>query len=216
MSRSKNSNKGSILVFGAHPDDIEIGMGGTIAKLSNMGYRVKLIIAVLPNFTQNDKKEERKLEAINSSKIIGSMEPDFLDLSPGEMIHNRKLIGIIDKYVSEYAPKAVFTQWIGDSHQDHQILTKSVISGSRDTTDLFMYETTIPGGITEQAFRAQLFIDISDYIDFKKSALECFHSQQLRCGPIWIDSIIGRAAYRGYQLNCKYAESFEIIRATKW
>jgi LmbE family N-acetylglucosaminyl deacetylase len=216
MSSSNNSNKGSILVFGAHPDDIEIGMGGTIAKLSDMGYRVKLIIAVLPNFTQNDKKEERKLEAINSSKIMGSMEPDFLDLSPEEMIHNRKLIGIIDKYVLEYAPKAVFTQWIGDSHQDHQILTKSVISGSRDTTDLFMYETTIPGGITEQAFRSQLFIDISDYIEPKKSALECFHSQQLRCGPIWIDSIIGRAAYRGYQLNCKYAESFEIVRATKW
>jgi len=117
MSSSINSNKGSILVFGAHPDDIEIGMGGTIAKLSNMGYRVKLIIAVLPNFTQNDKKEERKLEAINSSKIMGSMEPDFLDLSPEEMIHNRKLIGIIDKYVLEYAPKAVFTQWIGDSHK---------------------------------------------------------------------------------------------------
>ncbi|MGN6615128.1 MAG: PIG-L deacetylase family protein [Candidatus Nitrosocosmicus sp.] len=216
MSSSNNSNKGSILVFGAHPDDVEIGMGGTIAKLSHMGYRVKLIIAVLPNFTQNDKKEERKLEAINSSKIMGSMEPDFLDLSPEEMIHNRKLIGIIDKYVLEYAPKAVFTQWIGDSHQDHQILTKSVISGSRDTTDLFMYETTIPGGITEQSFRSQLFIDISDYIDTKKSALESFHSQQLRCGPIWIDSIIGRAAFRGYQLNCKYAESFEIIRATKW
>ena len=48
---------GSILVFGAHPDDVEIGMGGTIAKLSKMGYDVKLIIAVLPNFTQNDKKE---------------------------------------------------------------------------------------------------------------------------------------------------------------
>lgn len=132
------------------------------------------------------------------------------------MIHNRKLIGMIDKYILEYKPKAVFTQWIGDSHQDHQILTKSVISGSRDTTDLYMYETTIPGGITEQAFRSQLFIDVTDYIDIKKKALECFHSQQLRCGPVWIDAIIGRSAYRGYQLNCKYAESFEVIRMSKW
>ena len=212
----ENSNLDSILVFGAHPDDVEIGMGGTIAKLSQMGYNVKLVIAVLPNFTNNDKKEERKLEAINSSKAMGCLEPDFLDLSPNEMIHNRKLIGMIDKYILEYKPKAVFTQWIGDSHQDHQILTKSVISGSRDTTDLYMYETTIPGGITEQAFRSQLFIDITHYIDIKKKALECFHSQQLRCGPIWIDAIIGRAAYRGYQLNCKYAESFEVIRMSKW
>ncbi len=79
-----------------------------------------------------------------------------------------------------------------------------------------MYETTIPGGITEQSFRSQLYIDISDYIEVKVSALNCFDSQQLRCGPIWIDAVSGRAAYRGYQMNCKYAECFEVIRTTKW
>lgn len=215
MSQHK-SDLGNILVFGAHPDDFEIGMAGTIAKLSRMGYNMKLVIAVLPNFTQNDKKEERKEEAIMSAKVMGCDAPDFLDLSPNEMTHSRNLIGIIDKYISEHKPKAVFTQWIGDSHQDHQILTKSVISASRDTFDLYMYETTIPGGITEQSFRSQLFVDISDFIEVKASALKCFNSQQLRCGPIWIDAISGRAAYRGYQMNCKYAESFEVIRTTKW
>ncbi len=76
------SNLGTILVFGAHPDDFEIGMAGTIAKLSNLGYNLKLVIAILPNFTQNDKKEERKAEAIMSAKVMGCPEPDFLDLSP--------------------------------------------------------------------------------------------------------------------------------------
>ncbi|MGD9534937.1 MAG: PIG-L deacetylase family protein [Candidatus Nitrosocosmicus sp.] len=212
-SEGKSKN---ILVFGAHPDDLEIGMGGTVTKLSRLGFNVKLVIATLPNFTQNDKKEERRMEAIRSSKVMGCPEPDFLDLPPEQMTHSRSLIGTIDKYIQDYKPVAVFTQWIGDSHQDHQALTKSVISGSRDTTDLYMYETTIPGGITEQAFRSQLFIDITDFIDPKKSALECFDSQQVRCGPIWIDAIIGRAAYRGYQLNCKYAEAFEVIRISKW
>ncbi|HXS60500.1 MAG TPA: PIG-L family deacetylase [Candidatus Sulfopaludibacter sp.] len=207
---------GSILVFGAHPDDLEIGMAGTIAKLSRMGYNIKLVIAVLPSFTQYDKKEERKSEAIMSSKVMGVEMPDFLDLTPDEMIHNRKLIGIIDRYISEYKPIAVFTQWIGDSHQDHQILTKSVISGARDTSDLYMYETTIPGGITEHSFRSQLFIDISDYLDIKTASLHCFQSQETRCGPLWVDAIIGRAAYRGYQMNCKFAECFEVIRTSKW
>ncbi len=217
MQMSQNiTNLGTILVFGAHPDDLEIGMAGTIAKLSNKGYNMKLVIAILPNFTQNDKKEERKEEAIMSAKVMGCSAPDFLDLSPHEMTHSRKLIGIIDKYILDHNPKAIFTQWIGDTHQDHQILTKSVISASRDTFDLYMYETTIPGGITEQSFRPQLFVDISDYIEVKTSALKCFNSQQLRCGPIWIDAISGRAAYRGYQMNCKYAESFEVIRTTKW
>ncbi|MFL6406105.1 MAG: PIG-L deacetylase family protein, partial [Nitrososphaeraceae archaeon] len=40
--------KQSVLVFGAHPDDIEIGMGGTVAKLNGMGYDVKLVVATLP------------------------------------------------------------------------------------------------------------------------------------------------------------------------
>jgi N-acetylglucosamine malate deacetylase 1 len=216
MLTTNKTNRGSILVFGAHPDDVEIGMAGTIAKLSKIGYNIKLVIAVLPNFTQNDKKEERKLEAIRSSKVMGVETPDFLDLTPDEMIHNRKLIGIIDRYIYEYKPKAVFTQWIGDSHQDHQILTKSVISGARDVFDLYMYETTIPGGITEQSFRSQLFIDISEYIDTKTAALHCFQSQESRCGPFWLDAIKGRAAYRGYQINCKFAECFEVIRISKW
>ncbi len=217
MSANISPSLGSILVFGAHPDDVEIGMAGTIAKLSRMGYNIKLVIAVLPNFTQIDKKEERKSEAIRSSKVMGcTAEPDFLDLAPDEMIHSRKLVGLIDRYIFNYKPKAVFTQWIGDSHQDHRILTESVISGSRDTTDLYMYETTIPGGITERSFRSQLFIDITDFIDVKTSALHCFQSQELRCGPLWLDAIAGRAAYRGYQMNCKYAECFEVVRISKW
>ena len=49
-----------MIAFGAHPDDIEIGMGGTVAKLAGMGYDVRLVIATLPNFVKTDTKEERK------------------------------------------------------------------------------------------------------------------------------------------------------------
>lgn len=57
------------MVFGAHPDDIEIGMGGTITKLAKLGYDIVMVIATLPNFTIADKKDERKLEAISSATI---------------------------------------------------------------------------------------------------------------------------------------------------
>ena len=206
----------SILVFGAHPDDLEIGMGGTIAKLSAMGYEVHPIIATLPNFVKSDTKEGRKTESMLSAKVMGCKPPVFLDLSPDEMIFGRKFITLIDSLVTKYKPDSVFTQWYGDSHQDHQILTKSVISACRDQDNLFMYETTIPGGITENSFRPQLFVDISETLDTKKSALECFESQFVRCGEIWIPAIIGRCSYRGYQINSKYAEAFEVVKVTKW
>jgi N-acetylglucosamine malate deacetylase 1 len=206
----------SILVFGAHPDDLEIGMGGTIAKLSAMGYEVQPIIATLPNFVKSDTKEGRKIESMLSAKVMGCKPPVFLDLSPDEMIYGRKFITLIDSLVTKYKPDSVFTQWYGDSHQDHQILTKSVISACRDQDNLFMYETTIPGGITENSFRPQLFVDISETLDTKKNALECFESQFVRCGEIWIPAIIGRCSYRGYQINSKYAEAFEVVKVTKW
>ena len=206
----------SILVFGAHPDDLEIGMGGTIAKLSAMGHEVQPIIATLPNFVKSDTKEGRKTESVLSAKVMGCKPPVFLDLSPEEMIFGRKFISLIDSLVTKYKPDSVFTQWYGDSHQDHQILTKSVISACRDQNNLFMYETTIPGGITENSFRPQLFVDISDTLDTKKNALECFESQFVRCGEICIPAIIGRCSYRGYQINAKYAEAFELVKVTNW
>lgn len=205
-----------VVVFGAHPDDLEIGMGGTVAKLVRLGYNVNLVVATLPNFVKTDTKEGRKSEAIESAKILGCSTPDFLDLAPDEITFGRNFVNKVDAIIQKYEPEIVFTQWIGDSHQDHQALTKAVIAACRDQKDLFMFETTIPGGITEQAFRPQLFVDISTTIDIKKSALDCFRSQIIRCGQIWIPAVLGRCSYRGYQMNVNHAEAFEVIRVSKW
>jgi LmbE family N-acetylglucosaminyl deacetylase len=206
----------TIIAFGAHPDDLEIGMGGTIAKLSAMGYNVQPVIATLPNFVKSDTKEERKSESMLSAKVMGCKSPIFLDLSPEQMVFGRKLVTLIDSLITEHKPDSVFTQWHGDSHQDHQILTSSVISACRNQNNLFMYETTIPGGITQNSFRPQLFVDITETIDIKKNALECFQSQFIRCGEIWIPAVIGRCSFRGYQVDAKYAEAFEVVKVTKW
>jgi N-acetylglucosamine malate deacetylase 1 len=208
--------KRSIVAFGAHPDDIEIGMGGTVAKLVGLGYDVNLVVATLPNFVATDTKEDRRRESTMSAKVMGCKAPEFLDLAPDEVIVGRKFVTLIDKLIKKYEPEAVFTQWIGDSHQDHQALTRAVIAASRDMDNLFMYETTIPGGITENAFRPQLFVDVTQTLDTKRSALDCFDSQKIRCGPIWIDALVGRSSYRGYQMNTKYAEAFEVVKISKW
>lgn len=205
-----------VIAFGAHPDDIEIGMGGTVAKLTGMGYDVRLVIATLPNFVKTDTKEERKHESIMSAKVMGCKTPEFLDLSPEEIIFKRNFVTQISKIIQELNPEAIFTQWIGDTHQDHQALTRAVVAAARDSNDVFMYETTIPGGISEHAFRPQLYVDVTDTLEIKKNALDCFDSQKIRCGPLWIDSLVGRCSYRGYQMNTKYAEAFEVIKVSKW
>ena len=211
------SKKQSVIAFGAHPDDLEIGMGGALAKLARLGYDVNLVIATLPNFVKTDIKEQRRIEATMSAKTLGCKSPQFLDLSPDEITIGRKFVTMINEIISKHKPEAVFTQWIGDSHQDHQALTRAVIAASRDSNNLFMYETTIPGGLTENAFRPQLYIDITETLEVKSNALDCFHSQKNnRCGNLWIDAVVGRCSYRGYQMNVKYAEAFEVVKVTKW
>jgi N-acetylglucosamine malate deacetylase 1 len=210
------TNKQVVLALGAHPDDIEIGMGGTVAKLVGMGYDVKLVVATLPNFVKTDTKEERKKESTMSAKVMGCKTPEFLDLGPEEITFNRKFVTQINEIVRNCEPDAIFTQWIGDTHQDHQALTKAVIAAARDSNNVFMYETTIPGGISETAFRPQLYVDVTETLDSKRNALECFDSQKIRCGHLWVDAIVGRCSYRGYQMNTKYAEAFEVIRVSKW
>ena len=210
------TNKQVVLALGAHPDDIEIGMGGTVAKLVGMGYDVNLVIATLPNFVETDTKEERKKESTMSAKVMGCKTPEFLDLGPEEITFNRKFVTQINEIVRNCEPDAIFTQWIGDTHQDHQALTKAVIAAARDSNNVFMYETTIPGGISETAFRPQLYVDVTETLDSKRNALDCFDSQKIRCGHLWVDAIVGRCSYRGYQMNTKYAEAFEVIRVSKW
>jgi N-acetylglucosamine malate deacetylase 1 len=210
------TNKQVVLALGAHPDDIEIGMGGTVAKLVGMGYDVKLVVATLPNFVKTDTKEERKKESTMSAKVMGCQTPEFLDLGPEEITFNRKFVTQINEIVRNCEPDAIFTQWIGDTHQDHQALTKAVIAAARDSNNVFMYETTIPGGISETAFRPQLYVDVTETLDSKRNALDCFDSQKIRCGHLWVDAIVGRCSYRGYQMNTKYAEAFEVIRVSKW
>ena len=205
-----------ILVFGAHPDDIEIGMGGTITKLVKLGHDVIMVIATLPNFTIADNKDERKLEAISSATILGCNIPEFLDLAQEDIVFGRRMVTLVDSLIKKYNTSTVYTQWIGDSHQDHQILTQSVIAASRDLNNLYMYETTIPGGLTEKAFRPQLYVDITKEMENKTKSLKCFKSQNLRSGPFWIDAIVGRSIYRGYQMNTKYAEAFEIVKTVRF
>jgi N-acetylglucosamine malate deacetylase 1 len=68
-----------------------------------------------------DKREHRKSEAMMSSKVLGTRPPAFLDLPPDELQFSRRLVALLDEIIQKYQPEAVFTQWIGDSHQDHYI-----------------------------------------------------------------------------------------------
>lgn len=200
----------NILVFGAHPDDLEVGMGGTIAKYTEKDHNVLMVVASSPNI-----KEVRRHEALNSAKILGA-KLKFLDLKPEELEFSRKLVNIYDDIIKSFSPDAVYTHWRHDSHQDHVSVSNAVIASSRKNNfSLYMYEQTIPGGIVANGFNTQLFVDISDTIDTKIDSIRSHESQVITNGDWWEYGTKGRAMYRGYQIHKKYAEAFEVIKEIK-
>lgn len=198
----------SVLVFGAHPDDVEIGMAGTIARLTAAGNDVHIAVASIPS-----NREQRMLEAREAARIMGAKSLIFLPIKTHELGYNRKTIGVVDSVIRQLDPHTIFTHWVEDSHQDHVNLTRCVISATRKNHfNVYMYEQTIPGGITPAAFRAQYLIDITDFIDQKMDSVRAHASQIERNGDWWIEGVRGRAMYRGYQIRTRYAEAFEVIK----
>lgn len=198
----------TILVFGAHPDDIEIGMAGTICRLAACGNQVYSCIATIP-----DDRQRRIAEAREAARILGIKDVLLLPVKPAQLGYNRTTIGAIDAVIRQLQPHSVFTHWVEDSHQDHVNVTRCIISATRKNNfNVYMYEQTIPGGITPAGFRAQHLIDVTKYIDRKMQSIQAHASQLQRNGPWWSEGVLGRAMYRGYQIHAHYAEAFEIIK----
>jgi LmbE family N-acetylglucosaminyl deacetylase len=199
-----------VLVFGAHPDDIEIGMGGTVAKYSTNKHDVLMVITSIPN-----NKKIRQNETEKAAKILGAKQI-ILDLHPNKIEFGRNLVHEFDHVVKDFAPSIVYTHWNHDSHQDHIAVANAVIASTRkNSCSLYMYEQTIPGGIVPYSFRSQMFVNITEENEKKIESIMAHKSQVKANSEMWLYGINGRAMYRGYQINVKFAETFEVVKEIK-
>ncbi len=199
----------NILAFGAHPDDLEIGMGGTLAKLAkDKNNKVIGIVATL-----SSSEEIRRKESYEAARILG-IEIELLEIDFHKLFSSRDIVKVIDSLLKKYNPDIVFTHWNHDSHQDHNALTDGVIASTRkNKCSVYMYEQTLPGGIVPESFRAQVFVEIEeDQINEKIESVNAHQSQIVKNNKWWLDGIRGRAMYRGNQIGVQYAEAFEVIK----
>lgn len=198
----------TILAVGAHPDDLELGIGGTLARLSAAGARVVMAVVSIPT-----ARESRMREATEAARILGA-EARFL--IPGrcsrvEDLKNHQLVSMMDGLVQELRPAAVFTHCLANLHADHRLVHDACMSSQRlKYFDMFCYSPTSCHPI-DVPFYPQAYIDISDVIEAKMKAIS-MHSSQFTKRGLKTDHYREASGRVGRLVGVDYAEGLEIVR----
>lgn len=173
-----------ILVFGAHADDAEIGMGGTIAKHVHAGYKVGISDLTLAEMSSNGTVELRKEEADAASKILGLHARTNLGLPDRGLEPTKDHIERIVAEIRYFKPRIVFAPYWVDRHPDH-VACSRLIEEAVFNAKLRRYLPEMPAVQVSQLIyyyindvdQVSLTVDISPFQTTKQNALLCYRSQ---------------------------------------
>jgi len=204
----------NVLAIGAHFDDVEIGCAGTLAKHKAKGDKVIILVITHSKYSNYDGNIIREKEKAFSE---GSQAAEILDCElicfqweTKQVIFGYKLIEEINKIIDAYKIDIIYTHWDYDVHQDHLAIGKASLNAGRKVNNILMYQSNLY--MNTRMFRANFFVDISDYIDLKIAAINAHESEVKKFGPEWINFWINEAMNNGKKLNVKYAEAFQLVK----
>jgi bacillithiol biosynthesis deacetylase BshB1 len=216
-----------LLVFGPHPDDLEIGLGGTIALHAALGYRVGLCDLTAGEMGSNGTVEERLAEAEAARQVLGATWRTNLrwpDRSIGRASdHTRSAVDII----RETRPRTVAIPYGADRHPDHvaafEVLTDAVFNAG-----LRRYETEKEAWKPEwvcqyfinDSTSPTFVVDVSEHYQRKRDALACHRSQfsaqapdavaTRLTSPLFLQLVESRDAQFGAQAGVPFAEGIVV------
>jgi LmbE family N-acetylglucosaminyl deacetylase len=198
----------NVLAIGAHPDDVELGMGGTLARLARCGAKVVMAVVSVPS-----DYATRRLEAARAAKILGVELRILLDggCQRIEEVKSYQLVAVLDNLVRAFRPDAVFTHGTSEFHRDHQIVHAAVASTQRlRYFDFFSYHPTMCRPVPVP-FHPRVYVDISETIDTKMEAIAAHESQ---FGHRGLDLHLYRDMARlcGRLVGVQYAEGLDVGR----
>jgi LmbE family N-acetylglucosaminyl deacetylase len=198
----------TVVAIGAHPDDLEIGIGGTLAKLQLGGARVVMVVASVPK-----DFEVRMAEARRGAQILGCELEVLLDGGPRriEDIKTCELVELLDDVIRRHEPAAVLTHSKADFHNDHLLVYNACLPTQRlGHFDFFSYHPTNCRPVPI-AFHPRAYVDVSETIDAKMHAITAHASQ---FGGRGLDTEMYRefAHVQGRMIGVPYAEGVDVVR----
>jgi LmbE family N-acetylglucosaminyl deacetylase len=198
----------TVLAVGAHADDVELAVGGTMARLRRGGARVVMVVISLPG----DYKT-RLREAQHAADILGC-ELRVLMADGTKRIEDLKsyeLVAMIDREVKELAPAAMLTHGPSEFHRDHVLVHEACVSSQRlRYFDFFTYHPNFCRPVPV-AFHPRAYVDITETIETKMRAIEA-HQSQFNCRGLGIDIYRDIARLNGRMVGVQYAEGLDVGR----
>jgi LmbE family N-acetylglucosaminyl deacetylase len=195
-----------VLAIGAHPDDLEIACGGTLAKLAANGHQIKAL--VMSDGRVGGDASVRGGEAIRGAATLGFKDIELCHL-PDTCLDNfdMEMITAIERAIGEHQPDLLLTHSQHDQHQDHQAVHVATLRAGRFHPSILCFESP---SVT-RAFNPSVYVDIEEHLELKIRAIEQ-HQDQSGKPYMTADRISSLASFRGAQAKRKAAEGFEPVR----
>jgi N-acetylglucosamine malate deacetylase 1 len=214
-----------ILAFGAHADDVEIGMGGSIAKLTARGKRIGICDLTDAQLSSNGTIEIRKSEANKAAEILGVTKRLSLAFPDRGLLLQEEFIRKIAFVIRRYQPQIVFAPYFLDRHPDHgncaRLVEEAVFSAG--IRKYHTEDSQAPHKVSNVYFymingfhKPDFTIDISDTMEYKIAALRAYKSQFEQTEnsvktPLvngYIETVEARERLFGQQVGVDFAEGF--------
>lgn len=165
-----------VVSIGAHPDDVELGMGGTLAKHSKRGDEIHIILCTLGIGGSSGDPKGREKEAQDAAKVLNA-NLHILDFPVVKL--NKPSIefeGILKKTIDDIHPHRVYVHSPFDYHQVHESVSECArnAAAAEDVQQLLFYEII---SSTSPEFRANAYVDITDYMDKRIESLSHHYTQ---------------------------------------
>jgi LmbE family N-acetylglucosaminyl deacetylase len=206
MNRLLEEKGGRVLAFGAHPDDLEVGAGGLLARLAAEGAKVTMAVVSIPN-----NAEQRKAEAMAGADVIDADLFILYEDKPCrvEDIPMHELVRRFDTIVGDTRPDLVITHSAHDLHWDHGLVNRATVSALRRTPCDLLAFLSSPEMNAQSRSIGQCFADISKSIETKIAAISAHRSQVPKLD---LESSRDLARAMGRISGYDYAEAYEVLR----
>ncbi|ESU19181.1 bacillithiol biosynthesis deacetylase BshB1 [Flavobacterium cauense R2A-7] len=223
-----------ILAFGAHPDDVELGCGATIAKEISLGKKIGIVDLTRGELGTRGSAEIRDEEAAAAAKILGVSVRENLRFRDGFFVNDEKHQLEIIKMIRKYQPEIVLCNAVDDRHIDHAKGSK-LVSDACFLSGLRRIETEL-NGAQQEAWRPKLVyhyiqwkniepdfvVDVTGFTDKKVDAIMAYSSQFYEPNsnepitPIatknFLDSLTYRSQDLGRLIGTDFGEGFTVER----